>query len=114
MRFEKSDEDIVCVSAARTPFGRFGGSLREIDVYDLGAVIMKEAIDRAGIEPSLIGEVWWGVGDTTNTKDPYTPVVARQSLLIRSGLHLRDDGGDVRGAKCPAGKRRCGAGGWGD
>ena len=44
-------------------------------------LIMKEAMDRVSIDPALIGEVWWGIGDTTNTKDPYTPVVARQSLL---------------------------------
>lgn len=81
MRFEKSDDDLVCVSAVRTPFGRFGGSLRDIDIFDLSAVIMKEAIDRVNMDPSLIGEIWWGIGDTTNTKDPYTPVVARQSLL---------------------------------
>ncbi len=81
MRFEKSDEDIVCVSAVRTPFGRFGGSMRDIDIYDLGALVMKEAMGRVSIDPALIGEVWWGIGDTTNTKDPYTPVVARQSLL---------------------------------
>ena len=85
MRFEKSDEDLVCVSAVRTPFGRFGGSLKDIDIYDLGALIMKEVMDRVNIDPSLIGEVWWGVGDTTNTKDPYTPVVARQSL-IKAGI----------------------------
>ena len=81
MKFNKSDEDIVCVSAVRTPFGRFGGSMRDIDIYDLGALIMKEAMGRVHIDPALIGEVWWGIGDTTNTKDPYTPVVARQSLL---------------------------------
>src|SRR3989339_523918 len=85
MRFEKSDENMVCVSAVRTPFGRFGGSLRDIDIFDLGALIMKEAMDRVKMNPSLIGEVWWGIGDTTNTKDPYTPVVARQSL-IKAGI----------------------------
>jgi acetyl-CoA C-acetyltransferase len=81
MEFVKSDEDIVCVSAVRTPFGRFGGSMRDMDIYDLGALIMKEAMDRVHIDPALIGEVLWGIGDTTNTKDPYTPVVARQNLL---------------------------------
>ncbi len=81
MRFGKSDADLVCVSAVRTPFGRFGGSLKDIDIFDFGGLIMKEAMDRVKMDPSLIEEVWWGVGDTTNTKDPYTPVVARQSLL---------------------------------
>ena len=81
----KSNEEIVVVSAARTPFGRFGGSLKSVDIYDLGAAAMKAAIEQAGLAPENIDEVWWGCGDTTNCKDPYTPVVARQSLL-KAGL----------------------------
>ncbi|HPC02571.1 MAG TPA: thiolase family protein [Syntrophales bacterium] len=81
MTFKKKDTDIVCVSAARTPFGRFGGSMRDVDIYDLGAVAMKNAMERIKLDPGLIDEVWWGNGDTTNTKDPYTPVVARQTML---------------------------------
>lgn len=81
MGFTKSKEDIVCVSAVRTPFGRFGGSMRDIDVYDLGAIPMKNAMARIGLDAEKIDEVWWGNGDTTNTKDPYTPVIARQTML---------------------------------
>jgi acetyl-CoA C-acetyltransferase len=81
MGFNKSKDDIVCVSAVRTPFGRFGGSMRDIDIYDLGAIPMKNAMKRIGLDPEKIDEVWWGNGDTTNTKDPYTPVVARQTML---------------------------------
>lgn len=81
MGFQKSGEDLVCVSAVRTPFGRFGGSLRDIDIYDLGAVAMENSLKRIRLAPESIDEVWWGNGDTTNTKDPYTPVVARQTML---------------------------------
>jgi acetyl-CoA C-acetyltransferase len=81
MSFKKSKDDLVCVSAARTPFGRFGGSMKDIDIYDLGAIAMKNAMERINLDPGLIDEVWWGNGDTTNTKDPYTPVVARQTML---------------------------------
>ena len=81
MSFQKSKDDIVCVSAVRTPFGRFGGSMRDIDIYDLGAIAMKNAMERVSMAPNLIDEVWWGSGDTTNCKDPYTPVVARQTML---------------------------------
>ncbi|HHV76652.1 MAG TPA: thiolase family protein, partial [Syntrophothermus lipocalidus] len=81
MSFKKSKDDLVCVSAVRTPFGRFGGSMRDIDIYDLGAIAMKNALERIKMDPELIDEVWWGCGDTTNCKDPYTPVVARQSML---------------------------------
>jgi acetyl-CoA C-acetyltransferase len=81
MSFKKNSNDIVCVSAVRTPFGRFGGSLKDMDIYDLGAIPMKNAMDRIKLDPTLIDEVWWGNGDTSNTKDPYTPVVARQTML---------------------------------
>jgi acetyl-CoA C-acetyltransferase len=79
------DNDVVIVAAARTPFGRFGGSLRDIDYYELGAIPMREVVKRAGIKPNVVNEVFWGVGDTSACRDPYTPVAARQSL-IRAGL----------------------------
>src|SRR3989304_7571406 len=79
------DSDVVIGAAARTPFGRFGGSLRDIDYYELGAIPMREVVKRVGIKPSDVNEVFWGVGDTSACRDPYTPVAARQSL-IRAGL----------------------------
>ena len=78
-------KDMVIISAVRTPFGRFGGFFKDVDIYDLGAHIMKSALEKAPLAGEAIDEIWWGVGDTTNTKDPYTPVVARQSLL-KAGL----------------------------
>ena len=75
------ERDTVIVSAVRTPFGRYGGSLKDIDYYDLGAIPMKEVLSRVNLEPSVVDEVFWGVGDTSATKDVYTPVAARQSLL---------------------------------
>jgi len=78
-------KDIVIVSAARTPFGRYGGSLREIDYFDLGAIPMREVINRVNFEPEMVDEVFWGVGDTSPCKDVYTPVAARQTLL-KAGL----------------------------
>jgi acetyl-CoA C-acetyltransferase len=80
-----SQDEVVVVSAVRTPFGKFGGSMKDIDIYDLGAKAMAAAVSKIGLDPKLIDEVWWGCGDTTNCKDPYTPVVARQSLL-KAGL----------------------------
>lgn len=80
-----SANDVVMVSAVRTPFGRYGGSLKDIDYYDLGAIPMKEVLNRVNVNPDVVGEVFWGVGDTSPCKDPYTPVAARQSL-IKAGL----------------------------
>jgi acetyl-CoA C-acetyltransferase len=80
-----SEKEIVIVSAARTPFGRFCGSLREYDYFDLGAVPMREVLKRVHLEPDVVDEVFWGVGDTSVCKDVYTPVAARQTLL-KAGL----------------------------
>ncbi|MFO7997010.1 MAG: thiolase family protein [Dehalococcoidia bacterium] len=80
-----NENDVVIAGAVRTPFGRYGGSLKNIDYYDLGAIPMKEVVERVNISSNVIGEVYWGVGDTSPCKDPYTPVAARQSL-IKAGL----------------------------
>jgi acetyl-CoA C-acetyltransferase len=79
------NNDVVIVSAVRTPFGRFGGSLRDIDYYELGAIPMREVLKRVNLKPEMVDEVFWGVGDTSACRDPYTPVAGRQSL-IRAGL----------------------------
>ncbi|MFC2003185.1 thiolase family protein [Chloroflexota bacterium] len=79
------EKEIVIVSAARTPFGRYGGSLRDFDYFDLGAIPMKEVLKRVNLESAVVDEVFWGVGDTSPCKDVYTPVAARQTLL-KAGL----------------------------
>ena len=78
-------KDIVMVSAVRTPFGRYGGSLKDFDYFDLGAIPMREVLKRVNLEPKVVDEVFWGVGDTSVCKDVYTPVAARQTLL-KAGL----------------------------
>jgi len=78
-------KDIVIVSAVRTPFGRYCGSLKEYDYYDLGALPMKEVLARVNVPGDQVDEVYWGVGDTSVCKDVYTPVAARQTLL-KAGL----------------------------
>jgi acetyl-CoA C-acetyltransferase len=42
-------KDIVAISAARTPMGRFGGTLKDLPVYKLGALAIKEVLSRAGV-----------------------------------------------------------------
>ncbi|MCD6305782.1 MAG: acetyl-CoA C-acyltransferase [Deltaproteobacteria bacterium] len=53
-------KDIVIVSACRTAIGAFGGSLRDVNAAVLGSVVMKEAINRAGIAPDMIDDVRFG------------------------------------------------------
>jgi acetyl-CoA C-acetyltransferase len=52
--------DAVIVSGCRTPIGVFGGSLRDMHAARIAAVTMKEAINRAGIEPRMIDDVRFG------------------------------------------------------
>jgi acetyl-CoA C-acetyltransferase len=53
-------EDIVIVSAARTAVGKFGGSLAKIAATELGSIVIREALVRATVDPSLVGEVIMG------------------------------------------------------
>ncbi|PTT35366.1 acetyl-CoA C-acetyltransferase [Acidovorax sp. HMWF018] len=53
-------EDIVIVSAARTAVGKFGGSLAKTPATELGAIVIREAIARAGLSSDQIGEVIMG------------------------------------------------------
>ncbi|WP_031408252.1 acetyl-CoA C-acetyltransferase [Thiomonas sp. FB-Cd] len=53
-------EDIVIVSAVRTGVGKFGGSLVKTSAVDLGALVVKAAVARAGIEPGQVSEVIMG------------------------------------------------------
>ena len=50
----------VILSACRTPIGSFGGSLKDLSAADLGAIVIREAIARAGIHPAEIGDVIMG------------------------------------------------------
>ncbi len=53
-------KEVVIVSAARTPIGSFQGTLSEIGATRLGAIVIEEAIKKAGIEKSVIDEVIMG------------------------------------------------------
>ncbi|RZJ15356.1 MAG: acetyl-CoA C-acetyltransferase [Acidovorax sp.] len=53
-------EDIVIVSAARTAVGKFGGALAKTPATELGAIVIREAIARAGLSSEQIGEVIMG------------------------------------------------------
>ena len=50
-------QDVVLIEGARTPIGRFGGSLKDISASQLGSIVIKEAISRSGIRESDVEEV---------------------------------------------------------
>ena len=57
-----ANNDVVILSAARTPIGKYGGSFRDLHPAELGAVASRAAIERAGLTPEDIDEVVMGHG----------------------------------------------------
>jgi len=53
-------KEVVIASAVRTPVGNFGGALQNVSAADLGAIAIKAAIERAGIKPEEVDEVFMG------------------------------------------------------
>ena len=53
-------DDLLIVGAARTPIGRFQGALKDVPAPELGAVAIREAVRRAGIDPAIVDEVLMG------------------------------------------------------
>jgi acetyl-CoA C-acetyltransferase len=54
------DFEAVILSACRTPIGAFGGAFKDVSAVDLGAVVIREAIARAGVKPADVGDVVMG------------------------------------------------------
>ncbi|HIC94626.1 MAG TPA: acetyl-CoA C-acetyltransferase, partial [Anaerolineae bacterium] len=52
--------EAVIVGAARTAIGKFGGTLSTVPAPELGAVAIRAAVQRAGIDPATIDEVLMG------------------------------------------------------
>src|SRR6201993_2181994 len=52
--------EVVIVSATRTPIGSFGGSLASLSATQLGAAVIKSAVEKAGLKPEQVQEVFMG------------------------------------------------------
>ncbi len=61
-------ERVVIVSGARTPIGGYGGTLKDVPVYKLGAAVLNEAVKRADIDPAR----WmkWSWDNPIRTENP--------------------------------------------
>jgi acetyl-CoA C-acetyltransferase len=59
-RKTKVMKEVVIVSACRTAIGTFGGTLKGVPAVDLGATVVKEAVNRAGIKPEQVDELIFG------------------------------------------------------
>jgi acetyl-CoA C-acetyltransferase len=74
---EEKMDDVVIVSAVRTPIGAYLGSLSDIPAYTLGALVLNEAVKKANVDPSTVDDVIMGQsyqnGESVN--------IARMALL---------------------------------
>jgi acetyl-CoA C-acetyltransferase len=57
----KNENDVVLLSACRTPLGVFQGGVSKLPATDLGAIVIKEAIQRAGLRPEDVDDVIMGM-----------------------------------------------------
>jgi len=63
-------QEVVIVSGARTPVGSFGGSLKDVTAVELGGLVIREAVKRAGLKPSLNDEMKQGTPEPFKGKGP--------------------------------------------
>jgi acetyl-CoA C-acetyltransferase len=77
-----SERDVVIVSVARTPFGKFGGALRALSAVELAGLTIAEAVRRSGVDAEAVDSLYAGVGMIGANVLTST----RQALLLGSGL----------------------------
>jgi 3-oxoadipyl-CoA thiolase len=71
--------EVVIVSAVRTPIGKLGGALSSVRPDDLAALVIREAVARAGIDPAEVEEVYMGCANQAGEDNRN---VARMGLLL--------------------------------
>ncbi len=69
----------VVLSAVRTPIGRYGGALSGVRPDDLAALVIREAVARAGVPPEQIEDVWFGAANQAGEDNRN---VARMAALL--------------------------------
>ncbi|WP_458373164.1 acetyl-CoA C-acyltransferase family protein [Pseudomonas laurylsulfatiphila] len=74
--------EIYVVSAARTAIGTFGGSLKDVPLADLATTAVKAALERAAVDPAIVGHLVMGNVIPTETRDAYISRVAAMNAGI--------------------------------
>jgi acetyl-CoA C-acetyltransferase len=82
--------EAVILSAARTPIGKFQGSLSSVPATQLGAIAVRAAVERAGIDPGDIEEVI--MGNVVQAGEGQAP--ARQSGILGGSQHGQREHGE--------------------
>jgi len=91
-------DEAVVVEAVRTPIGRYGGILKSVRPDDLGALVLKEVIQRSRIDPSSVDDVYFGCSNQAGEDNRN---VARMAVLL-AGMPYSVPGATVN--------RLCGSG----
>jgi acetyl-CoA C-acetyltransferase len=94
-----NQNDVVAVAAVRTPIGSFGGTLRDVSAYDLGAAAIRAAVERSGLEASAINKVIYG-----NCRQAGNGPNPARTAAVRGGLPLTSTVMTVNMA-CPSGMK---------
>ncbi len=76
-----ADNDVVILSGCRTAVGSFGKGLKDVRAYELGAIVMDEAIKRAGIDSSKLGDVIFG--DCVQTSEEANTA---RTAMLKAGI----------------------------
>ena len=76
-----STREVLVVSGARTGIGDYGGSLKDVAPTRLGAIAIKEAVARAGIDAAAVGHVVMGSVIHGEARDMY---LDRKSTRLNS------------------------------
>src|SRR5438270_2404701 len=80
----RTEHEVVVLSGVRTAVGKYGGSLKDQPPTELAALVVREALRRAGIEPAAVGHVVFGNVIHTDIHDMYLARVA----AIKAGLPI--------------------------
>src|SRR5437763_3526908 len=109
-------QEVVIVEALRTPVGKHGGTLTSVRADDLAAIPLKAIIERTGLDPALVEEVYMGCANQAGEDNrnvarmatllaglPNSVAAVTFNRLCASGLYevhqdaraVDDDGGDL-------------------
>jgi acetyl-CoA C-acetyltransferase len=80
-RLKAVKKDVFVVSAVRTAFGKFCGTLRGTPTYKLGAFVLEKALEKAGVPNEQVDEVIMGCAIHGENEDFVSPIISRQALL---------------------------------
>ncbi|MBI4240150.1 MAG: acetyl-CoA C-acetyltransferase [Candidatus Rokubacteria bacterium] len=71
MNRRPTDQEIVILRGARTPFGSFGGSLKDVPAVEVGVIAARAALERSGVRPEQVDHVVFGNVIQTSGADIY-------------------------------------------